>query len=333
MPSVDSTVLVTGATGHLGGNLVRALLDQGRKVRALVHHQTRAIDGLPVTIVRGDLLDRDSVLRACAGASTVFHLAASVSIGWDRSSRMDEVNVRGTENVVAAALGTGVRRLVHFSSVQALVPPGGARLLDEGCALVDPESGRVGSYDLTKAAAERVVLAAVQQGLDATILNPTGVLGPFDFQPSPMGEVLRSLGRGKMPALVSGGHCDFVDARDVSSAAVTAEQRGRRGERYLLSGTRLSLVDLATQWARATGRPAPRLVVPMGMVRLAAPLVSGYARLRRRRPLLTGESLRILRTQPPVSRQKAEVELGFSPRPIEETLHDTVEWMKQQGWL
>jgi dihydroflavonol-4-reductase len=246
---------------------------------------------------------------------------------------MDAVNVRGTENVVEAALATGVRRLVQFSSVQALVPPGGGEALHEGCALVAPGSDACGSYDVTKAAAERVVLAAVGRGLDATILNPTAVLGPFDFQPSPMGEVLRSLGRGKMPALVSGGHCDFVDARDVVLAALAAEHRGRRGERYLLAGQRLSLVDLAKAWVRATGRAAPRLVFPMALVRLAAPFASGWARLRGRRPLLTGESLRILRSQPPVSRQKAEAELGFAPRPIDQTLRDTFEWMKQQGWL
>jgi dihydroflavonol-4-reductase len=222
---------------------------------------------------------------------------------------------------------------LHFSSVQALRPTAADSALHEGCPLVEPTEPSAGAYDLTKAAAERSVLSAVERGLDATILNPTAVLGPFDFQPSPMGEVLRSLGRGKVPALVSGGHCDFVDVRDVCAAAMAAELEGRRGERYLLSGQRLSMVDLARRWAAATGRPAPRIAFPMAMVRLAAPLAAAYARVRRRRPLLTGESLRILRTQPPVARGKAEAELGFRPRPIEETLRDTCEWMRQQGWL
>jgi dihydroflavonol-4-reductase len=315
----------------LGGNLVRALLAQGRAVRVLVHRQRRAIEGLPVEIVTGDLQDAANLAVACAETCTVFHLAASVSVGWESAARVHEVNVRGTEAVARACLASGAR-LVHFSSVQALRGRGAGTPIDEECGLVEPGMRGHGVYDVTKAAAEQVVLAAVEKGLDATILNPTAVLGPYDFQPSPMGEVLRSLALGTMPALVSGGFCDFVDARDVVSAALAAETQGRRGERYLLSGTRLSLVELARRWSVATGRRSPRVAFPMGVVRLAAPLVSLCARLRRRRPLLTGESLRILRTQPPVVRHKAEGELGFAPRPIEETLRDTFEWMKQQGW-
>jgi dihydroflavonol-4-reductase len=316
----------------LGGNLVRALSAQGRTVRVLVHRDRRAIDGLPVEIVTGDLLDRATLVAACAETRTVFHLAASVSVGWESVARVHEVNVRGTENVAQACLASGAR-LVHFSSVQALCGGANGAALDESCDLVDPGTRGHGVYDVTKAAAERVVLAAVARGLHATILNPTAVLGPFDFQPSPMGEVLRSLALGKTPALVSGGFCDFVDARDVACAALVAENRGRRGERYLLSGTRLSIVELAQNWAAVTGRRAPRLAFPMGVVRMAAPFVSLGARLRGRRPLLTAESLRILRTQPPVTRVRAESELGFAPRPIGETLRDTFEWMKQQGWL
>jgi len=325
-------VLVTGAGGHLGGNLVRALLAQGRTVRALVHRDRRAIEGLPVEIVTGDVLDTAGLATACAGTGTVFHLAASVSAGWESPARVQAVNVRGTENVTQACLAAGAR-LVHFSSVQALCGRAAGAPLDEECDLVEWGTRGPGVYDLTKAAAERVVLDAVTKGLDATILNPTAVLGPFDFQPSAMGEVLRSLALGKMPALVSGGFCDFVDARDVAKAALAAETKGRRGERYLLSGARLSMVELARAWSTVTGRRGPRLAFPMGFVRVAAPFASLYARLRRRRPLLTPDSLRILRTQPPVARQKAEGKLGFAPRPLAETLRDTFEWMKGQGWI
>jgi dihydroflavonol-4-reductase len=243
------------------------------------------------------------------------------------------VNVRGTSNLIDACQSSGVRRLLHFSSLQALAAPSGDGPLDESCGLVEPDEGGRGAYDLSKAAGERLILAAAERGLSATILNPIAVLGPFDFQPSPMGEILRALGRGKLLALVAGAHCDFVDVRDVASAALVAEHKGRQGERYLLSGTRLSLVALAQQWADVTGKSAPRVVFPMGMVRLAAPVAALWARLRRRRPLLTGESLRILRTQPAVSCRKAEHELGYRPRPIAETLRDTCQWMSEQGWL
>jgi dihydroflavonol-4-reductase len=148
-----------------------------------------------------------------------------------------------------------------------------------------------------------------------------------------MGEVLAALGRGKLPALVAGGHCDFADARDVVVGALAAEVRGGRGERYILSGTRLSLSELARQWATVTGRAAPRLAVPMMLARLAAPFAPAWARWRGRRPLFTPESLRMLRTQPPASHHKADLELGYRPRPLDETLRDTYAWMKNQGWL
>ncbi len=331
--SEDLPALVTGASGHVGANLVRALLGRGRRVRVLVHKNATAINGLPVEVVRADLLDGEAVLRACGGVGTVFHLAGKVSAGWEPAVEVSAINVTGTGNVVEACLASGVPRLVHFSSIQSLVQRPGTDTLDESCDLVSPEDRARGAYDRAKAAAERLALEAVGRGLDVVVVSPTAVIGPLDFQRSPMGEVLAALGRGKLPALVTGGNCDFVDVRDVVEGALAAEKSGRRGERYLLSGTRLSLVELARRWAVVTGRPAPRLVVTMGLARLAAPFAPAWARWRGQRPLFTSESLRVLRTQPPASHRKADVELGYLPRPIDETLRDTCAWMKTQGWL
>ena len=325
--------VVTGASGHIGANLVRALLGQGRRVRALVHHHTSGIDGLPVEVLHADLLDRETLARACGGAGTVFHLAGKISAGWEAADVVSAVNVTGTRNIIEACLAAGVGRLVHVSSIQALSACLGRNAVDETCALVAPADRSRGAYDRAKAEAERLVLGAAERGLDAVVLNPTAVVGPFDFQPSPMGEVLVALGRGKLPALVAGGACDFVDVRDVVAGTLAAERRGRRGERTILSGTRLSLVELARKWASVTGRPAPRFAFPMGLAMLAAPFASAWARRRGRRPLFTSESLRVLRTQHPVSRLKAENELGYRARPIEQTLRDTYTWLKAQGWL
>jgi dihydroflavonol-4-reductase len=302
-------------------------------VRTLVHRQSAAIDGLPVEVVRADLLDGEAVARACEGAGTVFHLAGKISAGWEPAADVHAINVIGTRNVVEACLSAGVRRLVHFSSIQALSASQATKALDESSDLVPSDDRTHGSYDRAKAEAERLVLAAAGHGLDAVVLNPTAVLGPFDFQRSPMGEVLAALGRGKLPALVTGGACDFVDVRDVVDGALAAERLGQRGERYILSGTRLSLVELAQRWATVTGHPAPRFAVPMGLARLAAPFAPTWARWRGHRILFTSESLRVLRTQPPASHRKAEDELGYRPRTVDETLRDTCAWMKTQGWL
>jgi len=320
---------VTGASGHVGANLVRVLLAQGQQVRALARRTRQAIDDLPVEIAEGDVLDQRSLEHAFAGVDTVFHLAAKLAVGGEAAAPIHEVNVEGTRNVVAACRAVGVRRLVHMSSIQALARPPGKGMVDESCPLVQPGSAG-GAYDLAKAEAERIVLAA-GSGLDAVILQPTAVLGPFDFRPSPMGAVLAALAHGRMPALLAGAECDFVDVRDVADTAIAAAERGRPGERYLLSGTRLSLRELAHRWASVTGRPAPRWAAPMWLARLAAPFTPSWARLRGQRPLFTSEALRVLRGFPAIDRRKAEHELAYQPRPIDETLRDTWAWMSQRG--
>jgi len=324
-------VAVTGASGHLGANLVRALVASGRRVRALVHTNRAGIAGLPIEVMRVDVLDRSSLVPAFSEVDTVFHLAAKISAGWESEHVVRAVNVEGTRNVAEACLAARVHRLVHLSSIHAFGPDLGTSTLDESTPLAESPSD--GVYGFAKAEGERAVLAAVASGLDAVILNPTAILGPFDFQVSAMGEVLLALALGKLPALVADASYDFVDVRDVVAAALAAERRGRRGEHYLLPGTRLSLIELARLWAEATGRRAPRLVAPMWLARFGAVFAPGWARLRGRRPLFTSESLSVLRDHRAVSGRKAEAELGHRPRPLPETLRDTFAWMKEAGWV
>jgi len=327
------TVAVTGASGHIGANLVRALVALGRKVRALVHRRSEGIAGLGVEVVAADVLEPASLTRAFAGVGTVFHLAAKISAGWERARVVWEVGVTGTANVVEACLAAQVPRLVHMSSIQALRPAADGAEIDESIGLVEAGDRARGVYDQAKAEAERIVLAAAGRGLCAVVLNPTAVIGPCDFAPSAIGEFLLALARGRVPALIAGASSDFVDVRDVAGAAIAAERKGRSGERYILTGTRMRLVDFALAWAKAAGRSAPRLAVPMWLARAVAPVAPMWARLRGRRPLFTSESLRFLRCQPLARRIKAERELGFAPRSIEETLRDIRAWMKVQGWL
>jgi dihydroflavonol-4-reductase len=333
MNDIAAPVVVTGASGHLGANLVRHLLAQKRRVRVLVRGEARALVGLAVEGAMGDVLDPASLERAFAGAQSVFHLAGKVSTGCDPAAEVHAVNVTGTKNVIEACVATGVGRLVHMSSIQALAAAEGEAEIDETSPLIAPTERSRGVYDHTKAEAERQVLAAAGRGLSAVVLNPTGILGPYDFQRSPMGQVLLALALGRMPALVAGADCDFVDVRDVAEAALQAEKRGPSGARYILSGTRLSLVDLARRWSDITGRPAPRFAVPMVLARLSAPFAPRLARLAGRRPLFTSESLSVLRNQPLASHRHTSAALGYQPRPIEETLRDTWAWMKTEAWL
>jgi dihydroflavonol-4-reductase len=323
-----SLVVVTGASGHVGACLVRALLAQGRRVRAVIHQSTAGVDGLPVEIVRADVRDAGGIAAALAGAGTVFHLAAKISIGGDPVALVNAINVEGPRNVVAACRAAGVGRLVHFSSIEAFAPVASGSTLDESSPPTKPGVKGRGIYGIAKAAGEAVVRDAIAAGLDAVILYPSAIIGPHDYQVSAMGRVLRALAAGRMPALVAGASFDFVDVRDVAAAALAAEARGQRGEGYLVTGTYLSFVELARRWAEVTGRPAPRWAAPMWLARLAAPFAPLVAGLRGRRPLFTTDALAVLRTSHPVNRRKAELALGYRPRAIEETLRDTWEFLR-----
>ena len=325
-------VAVSGAAGHIGANLVRALLARGRRVRALVREHTAGLDGLPVEIVQCDVTDAEACRGALSGAAVVYHLAARISVGWDPPAPVEAVNVGGTRNVVEACLTCGVERLVHFSSIHAFAAEPVDGVIDEARPLASADSHTL-VYDRTKAEGERLVVAGVARGLHAVIVNPASVLGPNDFTPSAMGEVLLDLFHGRFPALVGGAGFNWVDVRDVVSAALAAEGRGRDGEHYLLTGHFMSLVELARLWGRVSGAKIPRTVVPMGLARVAAPFAATWARLRGRRALFTSDSLRVLRNHRQISHARASAELGHAPRPLEETLRDTHAWFEQAGKL
>ncbi len=324
------TVVITGAAGHIGANLVRALIAQKRPARCLVHVSTRALEGLDTELVRGDVGDVASLCRAFGGADVVYHLAACISLSMADWPGLESVNVQGTRNVIEACRRAGVHRLVHFSSIHALAQEPFAAPVDESRPLVN--SGYCPPYDRSKAAAEREVRLAIERGLDAVILNPTGVLGPHDYQPSYLGQALLAMAQNRLPALVTGGF-DWVDVRDVVAAALRAEARAPAGARYLLSGHWVSMCDMAGMVAEVTGAGTSRFTCPLWLARLGAPVIQGVSRLSGKRPLYTSVSLKALRSNRRISHEKATRELGYAPRPFRETLSDTLAWFKENGRL
>lgn len=324
------TVVVTGATGHIGANLVRALITRGRPTRSLVHVNRQAIEGLDTEIVQGDICDQESLYRAFSGAEVVYHLAANISLMMDDWPQLEAVNVIGTRNVVEACLRCSVPRLVYFSSIHALVQEPLSAPVDESRPLV--ESRRYPPYDRSKAAAEKEVRRGIEQGLDAVIINPTAIIGPHDYEPSYFWEALLAMANGKMPGLVTGGF-DWVDVRDVVEGALRAEEQAPTGAKYLLSGHWVSICDIADMVANFTGVPAPRFVCPLWLARLGAPVVTAFNSLSEKWPLYTGVSMRALRSNRNISHQRATRELGYQPRPFRETLIDTLRWFEENGQL
>jgi dihydroflavonol-4-reductase len=324
------TVVVTGASGHIGGNLVRALLDRGRPVRALVHQDRRALQGLQAEIVQGDVRDPASLRHAFKGAQVVYHTAAHVSIATDEWPLLHAINVVGTRNVVEACLHCGVRRLIHFSSIHALQQEPLDAPVDESRPLAEAIDDA--PYDRSKAAAEQEVRRGIAQGLDAVVLNPTAILGPHDYRPSHMGQVLLALGSGQLPALVPGGF-DWVDVRDVVKGAMRAEERAPGGARYILSGHWASVRDLAAMVESITGVRAPWLVCPLFLAYLGVPLATATACLSGQRPLFTRVALDTLQGNRQIRHARAAGELGYHPRPLQETLVDSLRWFAEAGLL
>lgn len=325
-----SVAVVTGAAGHVGANLVRALLARGQSVRALVHHDRRALEGLEVEIIPGDVGDLDSLCRAFAGAEVVYHAAGYISIAMHEWRRLEAVNVFGTHNVVEACLQCGVRRLVHFSSVEALVDEPLSIPVDEARPLV--ESRCYPPYARSKAAGERQVRQGLARGLDAVILYPSAIIGPHDYRLGFPNAGLLAICNGKLPALVAGGF-DWVDVRDVVAGALRAAARAPAGGRYFLSGHWASLRDLAELAQEVNGVRVPRFIVPMWLARIGAPFATTFSRQTGRRALYTTAALRPLRANPRISHARATRDLDYHPRPLKETIADTWQWFEKNGLL
>ncbi len=316
-------VAVTGGSGHLGANLLGDLARLGHEVTVLVHRDRKAFEGVSAKLLRGDVLEPSSLVAAFEGAEVVIHLAAAIAVTGESERLLEPVNVQGTRNVVEACLRAGVKRLVHMSSVHAFCQHPMNEPIDENRALADTSPCQ--TYDRTKALAERVVLEGLDRGLDVVILNPSGMLGPNDFKLSRMGETLIMLHRGQIPMLVPGGY-DWVDVRDVATTTIAAMDRGRSGERYILSGHWASVTEIAAHVSRLSGKKPPSTTVPMWMARLGAPFVEYGSRLARRRPIYTRGALDTLASNSRFVGTKARNELGHSPRPLEETIADACHW-------
>jgi len=322
------TAVVTGANGHIGANLVRALIDSGRPTRCLVHVNYQAIDGLDTEFAYGDVGDLDSLCAAFEGADVVYHLAACISISMSNWPSLEAINVSGTRNVVEACLRNGVRRLVHFSSIHAMVQEPFSVPVDERRPLAI--STRYPPYDRSKAAAENEVCCGIENGLDAVIVSPTAVVGPNDYEPSYFGEALLLMAYRKLPALVTGGF-NWVDVRDVVDGAIRAEKLAPTGEKYLLSGHWVSMCDIAAMIADITGTMPPRFTFPLWLAHVSVPFINVMSRFNGKRPLYTAASLRALRSNRHINHEKATRDLGYHPRPFRETIVDTLRWFQENG--
>jgi dihydroflavonol-4-reductase len=317
--------VVTGGYGFVGTNLVRALLERGDEVRVVDKRETDSLAGLDVEHLRVDVLDSEALERAFSGADTVFHLAAVISIVGDPTGEVHRTNVDGPRNASRAAMASGVKRFVHCSSVHAFDLERCGPELTEGASRTTMAHSP--AYDRSKNQGENEVRNAIAEGLDAVIVNPSGIVGPNDYEPSRLGELLLQMRNRTLPVNIRGGF-DFVDVRDVVAGMLAAERSGRTGENYLLSGHRLSMDEVAELAEGVTGVEGPRISMPLSIITGLAPLVVKLTPADET-PLITPESMHALRYSPNVSHYKASKELGYLPRPFIETIRDTYAWFDE----
>ncbi len=318
-------IAVTGAGGHLGANVVRRLLADGRQVVAIDRAPGPALVGLDLDVRIIDVRDREALTELYRGMDAVIHLAAKISVAGDPDGSVWSTNVDGARSSAMAALHAGVDRYVHVSSIHALSAPLAGSTIDETSP---PSPRRSPAYDRSKAEGERAVMAAVGQGLPAVVLRPTGIIGPHDYQPSRMGALLAGLRTGSLKAVTS-GRFDWVDVRDVTDSVVSALDRGDHGDSFLLPGHYASFSELAELVVETTGSAARIREVPIGLLRPVGPLATLATRRRPGMPMPTTEAMKVIREAKPVSGELAAAVLLHRPRPLAETVADTIRWQAE----
>lgn len=326
-------IVITGATGHIGNVLIRELIERRQIVRALVlpNDNCRPLTGLEIEIVRGDVTDLKSLESAFVGADIVFHLAGIVTIMPSMKKILERVNVGGVRSVAEACRTSGVRRLVYTSSVHAIAEPPHGTIIDESQPF-DPDRV-LGDYARSKARATLLLLDEVRKGgLDAIICCPTGVIGPWDYGISNIGQLILDFASGYLKSYVRGAY-DFVDVRDVARGLILAAEKGQSGRHYIFSGAQVQVLELMKELERNIGCPAPTYEIPSTIARAAGVLASVYYRLIRRRPVFTAYSIDVLRSNSQVSSARAREELGFTTRPWQDSIFDHVKWLRSEGML
>lgn len=334
MIEMRKVFIVTGANGFLGNNIVRKLVEQNVEIRCLVlpNDNTKALEGLNCKIYRGDVTKKNTLDEIFDIPEEVelyvIHCAAIVYIKTKYNPKVMEVNYNGTKNVLDKVIEKNAK-MVYVSSVHAITEKENNEKMTE---IYDFDPNKVvGQYAKSKARTAKMVLEEVKtRNLNACIVHPSGIIGPNDYSNTHLTQMITDVAKGSLRACVKGGY-DFVDVRDVAEGILKACEKGKKGECYILSNKYIEvreLVDLVSKYAKV-GKI--KTVLPMWFAKLTAPLSEMYYKIRKEAPLYTKYSLYTLTSNANFSNEKAKKELGYTNRPMEDTIKDTVKWLKEEG--
>ncbi len=327
-----SLALITGSSGHVGSNLIRELTKQNYKIRCIdFDGDHRAYEGFDVEVIKGDITEKDSLVPIFKDVEIVFHTAALINLDRRYRDQIRLVNVSGTENVCQASLNAGVKKLIHFSSVDAFYRfPIEEPLLEDRKLIDDPNAV---PYDLSKADGQKIVLDYCKQGLDVSIIHPTSIVGPNDFKPGlPMQEMV-NLANGKRKVLPNWGY-NFVDVRDLCITAISAVSKGNTGQNYIVGGEYHMYSYIAELMEEQLGRTVLLGTIPNFVSYLGLPYEYIKSLITKKPRVLTVDTLHTGKTgNKVVPSTLARSELGHNPRPLEETIHDMVSFFQKRGLI
>lgn len=322
--------LVIGASGFLGSHVTRQLVDAGEDVRVLIRatSSTRAIDGLDVDVRRGDIFDQDAVRSAMNGCDVVYYCVVDARAWLTDPEPLYRTNVEALRHVLDVAAGAALDRFVFTSSIGTIgrVDHG---LADERTAHNWLDSG--GDYIRSRVEAENLVLDYHRdKGLPAVAMCVANTYGSGDWQPTPHGGLVAAAVRGKLPFYISGAQAEVVGVDDAARALILAGQRGRPGQRYIVSERFMSARDIYRTACAAVDVEPPRWGVPVAVMSALGHLAQFAARRRRRETALTPLSIRLMHIMSPMSHDKAVRELGWEPRPATEALAEAAGFFRSR---
>jgi dihydroflavonol-4-reductase len=323
-------IAITGATGHVGASLLPLLIAQGHEITVLIREDVRALDTFNLRRVKGNLADENSLRELVKENEVLLHCASKISITNTEAQLIRATNVEGTQHITRIAKEMGMRRMVYVSSIHAFNQFPYDQPLNETREYV---SDKGFNYDRSKRDATKFVLNASDKNFEVITLHPTSIIGPPDYKPSLLGSAIINFLSGSIPFATTGGF-DFVDVRDVAQAIANAVSMGRSGEKYLLSGNYFPVTELFEMIRKEAGKKSKTIVIPIMLARMGVPFEKIISKIHKRPPVFTNESMTALETRPRfIDSSKARQELNYTTRPMEETVHDLVNWFKQSGYL
>lgn len=319
--------IVTGGTGFVGYVVVNELLSRGYYPIKVITRSKKHLErfkGLDVNFVFGDILDREFILKEITPDSVVFHLAGIVDIGSHKDLLMEKVNVEGSINIVDACIQKGAKKLIYTSSVAIIDPHKGQEIMSEPASI--KMEGLKYEYAKSKAIATNYIINKAALGyIDAVVLYPTAIIGPYDYNISNVGQAVLDYMNHKIFAYVKGGY-NFVDVRDIADAIINAYEKGRSGEGYILSGEVISVKQMFVILNEKLSRDKLPIKLPLWFVKIVLPFVELHYRIRKKKPIFSSCSLSTINQNCNFNNTKAKEELGFNPRSAKESINDAVDW-------